>query len=432
MQKNEATVKTILLLAYYFYPYPAVGANTWNHLSVALCRLGYTVHVITVNWPKNANSTHPDPHGLYRDKLFIHRIPSRYPLIFHYGNSGFTGFIAKFWNRLIKPIFYWDDIAQLWKKALLRKAKEIISTHNIKIVFATGYPFRVNYYAALLKTSLPDLTLIQHFRDEWIHESNKLSPRRKSKQLELQRFSIEHADRCYTVSEGLAFLISENKQYYKWGVLPSGCNPNSINWEEIKTTEKKHQTDIPIIFTYIGNVACGRFELIELFIHCIRQMQNKLCLVYIGNHANKIKKQFAKEIQDGIVEVYPAMSQKEALLRVVQGDWCLQLNSHLYSYGISTKIYEYGMVKKPTLSINYGGEIEHLIEKHKLGLSVNLNKQDLLNQLWKIVNREINLDFTYNIAPFTFDSIARNLDKVCTQIIENHHKPNDIRPVSHV
>ena len=50
----------------------------------------------------------------------------------------------------------------------------------------------------------------------------------------------------------------------------------------------------------------------------------------------------------------------------------LQLNSFEYPYLVSTKIYEYPALGLPVLSINGGGDVEDLIVKNQIGISLNI------------------------------------------------------------
>ena len=51
---------------------------------------------------------------------------------------------------------------------------------------------------------------------------------------------------------------------------------------------------------------------------------------------------------------------------------------------VAIKLFEYGILKKPVLSINAGGDTDYLINKHKLGFSVKYNEEEkIINTIHK-------------------------------------------------
>ena len=58
-------------------------------------------------------------------------------------------------------------------------------------------------------------------------------------------------------------------------------------------------------------------------------------------------------------------------------DYGLQLNAEEYPYLVSTKLYEYPALGLPIISINTGGEIDGIIEKNQIGVSININSFNL-------------------------------------------------------
>lgn len=393
----------ILLLAYKYPPYHLVGGLRWTNLTRQMVLKGHDVHVLTVKWPKSEEGD-PILESLPKKNLFIHRLPPRYPVKLFFG-KGKDKFIVKVFRKLwkifsLEKVFYWDDLAQRWDGTVIPYALKVIKKEKIDCVIATGHPFRVNYFASKIKKKAPEVKLVQDFRDPWAQDIlRELSTKKKAKQLKLQRETIVAADLCVGVTKGLIALMSENGKYGKWMTVPNGYN------EKLFCSTEKPKGD-RLCFIYIGNLGCGRMELFEQFVQSCSKFEKKIKIIYIGTHDGKISNRFKNEVRNGFIEVHGFLPQDEVFKFVVQSDWAIQLNSKAYSYLVSTKIYEYGMLKVPTLSINFGGEIDTLIREHDLGVSVNLDIQKSDSIIEDIVLSKEKREFRFDITRFSYDKLA--------------------------
>lgn len=405
----------ILLLAYKYPPFDKVGALRWTNLSAQMALKGHQVHVLTVNWPSSCVGNEL-LEKLPKENLFIHRIPAKYPIKLFFGqgkNKFHRKVLRKLWNIFpIKKIFYWDDLAQQWGISVIPYAKKIIKKNNIDCLIATGHPFRANHIAVKIKKKCPYVKLVQDFRDPWAQDAiREMSFYKKGVQLNLQRESIRCSDLCVGVTAGLVELMSENGLIGKWNVVANGYSNNFKQPKSRKNINKK------IIFTYIGNIRCGRYELFEMFVNSCLKYRDEIKILYIGSHMKEIEKGFQAEINSGLIEVHGFLSQEEAFEYVLKSDWAIQLNSEIYPYLVSTKIYEYAMLNVPTFSINYGGEIEDLIRKADLGISVNLNTDDLDLNIEKIVDSKELKEYRFDISEYSYDKLAEkylvSLEKLC-------------------
>ena len=143
-----------------------------------------------------------------------------------------------------------------------------------------------------------------------------------------------------------------------------------------------------------------------------------LTLLLIGEKLGDLTNH--EDLIESILENYlkPAMKQVEAFNYLQQSNYALQLENiwSNYPYALSTKIFEHAYFNVPTISLNYGGDIEELIEKHKLGYSINLkhlNKYATYQYLYDIVNnRQNDPEITFNIQGFTYKEVAEQYANV--------------------
>ena len=204
----------ILLIAYKYPPFAGVGCFRWSKLSKNLALLGYEVHVITVGWKDSGVNTFTD--DVSSENIHIHKIRSNF---FHNlkkekFTNRFVNFVKNAFVEIFEKLFFWDDEAQHWGKYLIPYATKLVQDENIPAIIATGHPFSSNYWASQIKMSLPELVLIQDFRDPWVQHVLKKydSERRKGIAKDRMVESIRYADAVVTVTDGLGEIYKESVQ----------------------------------------------------------------------------------------------------------------------------------------------------------------------------------------------------------------------------
>jgi len=404
--------KKILLIAFKYPPYTGVGGFRWSKLSKYLAEMGYKIHVVTVNWKQYGDNTYIN--DVQHSNIIIHRIPSLYPHNLKYkpfehnriGN--FKRTLRYLFFKIINVIWY-EDEAQFWGYNLLPFCNQLIKLENIQNVIATGHPFMSNYWAAKLKQKNPEINLIQDFRDEWNDDPNRSLPSKQMNKISAKHelFALNHCDVLFAVTKGLLNIFSTkiNNDIRKV-VISNGFDTCSNQKTKINHNFK---------FIHAGNLFSGREEPLEAFISAIDKINMKipeLTVDFYGSFPLNLKKKYDHLFQIGVLKHSPPVSPEKIQELMRDSFVCLQFNARIYSYLVSTKIYEYASLRRPTLSINYGGEIDDLVRKHKLGISVNGDNPE------QIENEILNLydiwkqDPSYEISPEGIEKFHyRNLAK---------------------
>jgi len=363
--------KKILLIAFKYPPYAGVGGFRWSKLSKYLAEMGYKIHVVTVNWKQYGNNTYIN--DVEHPNIIIHKIPSLYfhNLKYKRYNNSFIGNIKHIIKaisfKLINLIWY-DDEAQLLGYSLLPFCSKLIENENVKNVIATGHPFMVNYWAARLKKTNPKINLIQDFRDPWNDDEIRTLPLKlmAKKSLQHEIFAMNNCDVLFAVTKGLLNLLS--KKIYtpvEKVVVPNGFDTDIIEKNVLKRS---------FTFIHAGALYSGREEPLEAFLRVVTNIETivpEIKVFFYGSFPNNLKKQYNNLFKTGVVTHFPPVSPEKIHKLMYESFSCLQFNARIYDYLVSTKIYEYASLRRPTLSINYSGEIDTLIKKHKLGISVN-------------------------------------------------------------
>lgn len=413
-------MKKVLLIAYKFPPYVGVGSNRWSCLCKYLVRLGHEMHVVTISWNKYVSNALLPVVNAFLEKtthpgITAHRIPSGYPnnLKYKLFHSSALNLINKFIYKILYHIFlkrrYYDDEAQGWGKYLIPYCEELIKREKIEVVIATGHPFQTNRWAAELKKRNPSIKLIQDFRDPWSMDPDRKYPATRLSQVEAwQREAVEIADCVVAITQGLLNLYLKNTSQCKGVVIENGVDPEDIPQEKIEISDNKH-----IVLTYLGNLTNGRDRIMDSLLNCIHSHYEELSflkVVIIGASNYKLDKGLSSLLRSGNLEIMPIMPRKEAFAELQKADYALQINAKQHPCLVSTKIYEYGALKVPTVSLNYGGEIEALVKKYQLGYSINLIRDDLYNELLNL--RNSSTKFAMDSTSFLYQNKAVEYSKI--------------------
>ena len=406
--------KKILLIAFKYPHYAEVGAKRWVKLSKYLAEMGYKIHVVTVNWKIDGKNLDDIQHP----NIIIHRIPSLYFHNLKYKNykNNFTGNIKHLLRHgflKILSIIWYEDEAQFWGVYLIPFCKKLIKKEGIKNVIATGHPFMTNYWAAKLKMDLLEINLIQDFRDPWNDDAIRSLPFRLTAKRSLQHeiFALNNCDVLFAVTDGLMELLSKKiHANIKKVIIPNGFDAYICSKDAVKRD---------FVFIYAGSLYCGRKEPLESFLKAVENVRKttpELKIKLYGLFPPNLEKKHEVLFKSGIISAYPPVSPEEIQKHIYKSFTCLHFNARIYPYLVSMKIYEYASLKRPTLCINYGGEIDTLIKKHKLGVSVN---GDDIGQIEKEILKLYDTwqhDPYYEISPegleiYHYKNLAKEVEK---------------------
>lgn len=409
--------KSILLIAYKFPPFAGVGGFRWAKLSKYLAERGYKIHVITVKWRNLGSNTNQD--DIDSPNIIIHRIPSSY---FHnykykkYPSNLFGGLkkIVRFGLLNLLNIIWYEDEAQYWGYNMIPYCKKIIEKEGIKTVIATGHPFMVNYWAAKLKSEIPKIKLIQDIQDPWnddpSHKYYLATIKKRSESHE--RYALNNCDVLFTVTSGLLERLSDRiVNPVEKIVLPNGYDLTGL--EQIPTENRDFS------FIYAGNLFEGREEPLSSFLNVVDDIIDNIPEMNIeiyGYVDASIEKHYNRLFEKGHITISNPISPQEILRHISKSFVCLQFNARKYPYLVSTKIYEYGALKRPTLSINYGGEIDKLIKEHNLGISTNGdNYQEIKDSIFKLYdlwksNPSYEIE-TIKLEDFSYRNLSKEVEK---------------------
>lgn len=407
----------LLLIAFKFPPYSQVGAFRWARLSRYLAELGHRIEVVTVDWKLE------DASSLLRhvehENITIHRIRSGYPHNLKYrrfGSKILSGLVRRLFTLFLDKYIYWDDEAQHWGKYLIPVCESLLRKKELRVVIATGSPFQTNYWAAQLKKRNPEICLIQDLRDPWVRDP-VLSYDNMQEALTMEYETLSAADQLVVVSEGMKRHFAENSR----NGLPIAVINNGHDLPGDPAGREKRQSEAGCIsIVYAGSLSCGREEILWRALDLVISEEIRgIRWVLVGNIPAGLVKRYHSLIEDGRLEVKGWVPQKTAIEIVSQADYALQLNSEIYPYALSTKIFEYAALRVPCISLNYGGDIEQVIRDGSFGYSINMETDNLSLFLHRIARREIKDSFSFEIDRYSYKQLAIRYSELIQSIQRN-------------
>jgi len=403
------STRKILLIAFKFPPFAGVGARRWAKFCKYLAEDGHEVHVITVKWRQNGPDTWIE--DIANPKIIIHRIPS---IGFH--NIRYWRFnklpldrtlsrIRSLFLKILSPLYKVDE-AQLWRISLLPFAKSIIKRENIVNVIATGAPFMANYWAAKIKETTPHINLIQDFRDQWTQDP--AVPRWHNESVKrMEQLAKSLSDKNIYVTNELMRLMGDASHPEKEIVVHNG-----FDFEIEESNHRKRDFK----FLYAGTTFVGREEPIEQLLSVLSTKTEKwpeLKIVFVGSSiTDSLRIKFNELFSKGTVNFLNPEDPGLIKERINDAFACLQFTARMYPDALSSKLFDYAVLRRPVLCLNYGGEIVQFIKAYNLGYSVSGDEPQAIEQaiddLYSIWKR----DHAYEIRPNGIEAFhCRNLVK---------------------
>ena len=360
----------LIIIAHKYLPYDKVGATRSIEISKELARLGHNVNVITVPRKAKRNTLIDN-----NKNIQVYQIQSDcfYKLTEkNYVNPIFNSIFKNAISRIGKIIWY-DDNAQFWKPFLKKKLIEVLTKYPKAKVIATGAPFQACKHTMEICNSIGFKDYFLDFQDPWASD-----PLRKyyfnwmkKKVFSYEKSTIENSPNNIFVTAGLKQIMNSESKNNSF-IIENGHGFQLLkNRKRVSQSKSKDKRII-----YIGTLANGRDE---VFIKYLEETQGwpksfNCKLDIYGRVSARFRFWLSKtKINNININLYNHISKEMIIESAPKYDYGLQLNAEEYPYLVSTKLYEYPALGLPIISINTGGEIEDIVVKNKIGVSININ-----------------------------------------------------------
>lgn len=400
----------ILLISYVFPPYYGIGGRRWARHAHELTKLGYTVHVICAKNPfKKVSLWYETVRN--NQHIITHQLKAFYPKVFvDYDHSLFQKVQYKIFSMFL-PLFIDGSIydrTKFWKKPMLKKASEIIITHNIKQVICTGGPFGVMYYSTLLKKRFKNLYLINDFRDPWTWGPNwgypELDKKRMAYEKELERNTIKNSDVITAPNSEMIKYLHTNYPEYKDKIIEI---PHFYDAAELSAPVKI--TSNKVRFMYYGNIYQNIEKLLDITARFLSQHKDKFTFdIYTdkSNHQPYFQKYNATNVR-----TLPQLPASELFKKFNEYDYVLILTPEYGKNNISTKFYEILYSKTPIILFSEKGVASQFLEDNMLGIHVE--EDTFASKMLELyIKRDFKLNSSYNISQYEIKEVAKKISKI--------------------
>jgi glycosyltransferase involved in cell wall biosynthesis len=408
--------KNILIVNYSSPPYTgkggaAIGGRRWVIFTSELANRGYNVHVL---YKKN-KAIEKSVYSSYIENnpnIYLHELPSFYPSIL---TKEPTSFLSKlYYHFCLKTILLLHkgtpyDVMALSEKVVLRKAKQIIESNNIKNVIVTGAPFSLTYYFAKLKTKL-NINLLVDFRDPWAwgggYGYESINQKRLAFEKMMESSVMDKADQIFVPVEVMAEHLKSTypNQANKVTVLPHGFDAQNI---EVHSREKTINNK-PCKLIFIGTLYPGIGGYLEQITKSIADSQIEISIDIYTNSSN-YEAIFSKhKILNTKVKYLSSIPPKRLFHIIGNYDFALLIYSEKIKNIVSTKFNEIIYSNIPILYIGEDGECSKYVNANKAGVSILPE-----NIYSSILNAKFAEGYVHNvdgdILKYSYSSITQDL-----------------------
>jgi hypothetical protein len=406
--------KHILLVSYVFPPYYGIGGRRWAKHAAELTRLGYIIHVICAKNPFDQNSLWWD---LIKNNpnIKLYQLPRMYPkVLVKFEHTFIQKILYKFWITVLPFITKGSylDRTIFWKTVMLRKAKQLITEHQIKHVICTGGPFGVMYQITELRKWFNDIFILNDLRDPWTWGPNwgfpNLKGKRMAYELSLELKAIEYSDVFSVPSLDMSIYLKNQYPKFKDKITHI---PHFFDPEEAVALPKTSSEKIRLIM--YGNI----YHNIEEYVTVLAQMMSKYkdaFILDIYTDKQHHKKTFQHYHAEN-VRFFQQVDAKELFKKFADYDYVLLFNPSYNVNNISTKFYEIISTKTPIILFCGKGLGSDFLVENNLGLHADLSTiDDLLNQLSN-KTLDFKYDQDYNISQFSLANVTGSISDILSR-----------------
>lgn len=306
------------------------------------------------------------------------------------------------------------DNAFIYKGDYASSALKSIKKNKIDIILISSPPFSLLSISRNIKKKYPNIKIVLDYRDGWTQRiSNKYLFLVKSLifrflEKEILKISDLVITATQTIKDDLDKKISINSHLITNGFLSKVNSPSN----------KKSKINKFINIGYFGLVSESKFSYRDINILYNSLKNNNRVKIHFYGNSNIKKKKF---INFKNFSFHENIDFEKVKIEMKKMDYLLVYHTELSTVRevVTSKFYEYLTTNVPILVITNGeSEASHLVNKYKLGISINYQVYNLIkffkfdiNKKYKILKNKNNLiKFS---REFQSSKFVKLIDKHC-------------------
>lgn len=412
--------KSILIISFYFPPYPKVGGRRWAKFAKYLNRMGIDSHVLCLTMNQDKKSPWDKDVIDYKDK--VHRIKKKYLPPYFRRSVDNKSLIHKIrWiisynvNKLLKTkgIGKFDDSSEKYKKEFFNRSKELIDQYDFQTIIVTVGPFRYGHELRKLKKKYPQKQFILDVRDFWEDWMFNYTDKQRIFERKIEEQTFKEFDLIFSCSKRICehYKKKYQNQENKFKHLTHGYDKEDYNFIEKVEDKFNKKRDLKIAYTgslypdmekYLDRLfkfllsMKKYYKRIVLDLYCLDKGYEK----YLEKSGDKIEVNFK----------IPLTITKLSIKLKNEYDYMLYMRSdkthdkHIFS----TKFFDYLGIGKRILFVGESGDVSDFIISNNIGLFLD---EDNLDEIKKeIIGRNHNkYKSKFNKKKYEYSAITETL-----------------------
>ena len=424
-------MKKVLIIAYAFPPYHAIGSQRPFGLAKYFPQYGWKPIVLTVDCPgatpqgiKVIKVKHINVFSSIKSKLdsCIGKLYEAHTDAAAMVTSNGQQAENKIYRFIREAIFFPDPARRGWYKTALKSAFDYLEKEKVDVIISTSSPETAHLIAKKIKQKYR-IPWIADLRDLWTqnHFYNKFDLiKYVERRLELK--TLSDADALVTVTPRFVDnlkIIHKNKNIL---CITNGYDADDFSEMPVELTDK-------FTITHTGGLYQGKrsplllFEVVSQLLNENRLNKNIIEISFYGRAGEWLAEMTRKHNLQNIVNYYGLLSREEALKKQKESHILLLLldinNKEANVY--PAKIFEYFGAKRPIIAIGgQGGIVKELLNKSGTGKfadNPDILKRILLEYYHEFIQFGKVKCVNGNIENYSYASIAKKYSDLLNGIV---------------
>lgn len=422
--------KDILIINFAFPPFPGIGGRRWAKFVKYLSHTNiFNIHVLGAK--NNTNKISNWNNDVLNLKNFhYHTFNTRFPIeLLSYPYKILDKIKYRVGLFKVKYLSNGDpyDRSCLDEKVLTKRVKQIISSHNIKLIIVSIGPNHSAYFISKLKDAYPKIKFICDFRDPWIdfNEDNFYNDNTiLLKELEMEKFTISKMDYILSAYETYSNVLKKKYPNKIKNIITITNGFDSSNL--ITPIAQINQNNDKIKFSFVGSLHVGVNHVFTPFIDALDKLKNENQILF-----NKLEFNFYGDIGEHFIKYAKSkhldnlnfkgfVNESIAKQAVYDSNICLIFLMKNYEFTMSTKFYDYISMDKKIMVVSLPGEVPEIVTKTNSGLWIKPDNiyDDLISSLNLILETNyLNSPNSFPKENYDIKNIVGLLQEKLTQII---------------
>lgn len=406
-------MKNVLFILYYFPPMGGSGVQRplkfakylrdygWN--PIILCPEPGLYHTFDESLKKELDSLGLD----------IYRVKGNTP--FHFTKRKNLKLPSKVEHilRSISTFFWLPDNKKGWINPAIEKAREIINTKKVDLIFSTAPPYSNLIIADRLKREFKIPTIFD-FRDEWL-ESHLIKYHSKwhfRKMQNIEEETLSRVDIVVSINKYISNSIFSRYPKLKIATVSQGFDPEDFSLQETKSVKEKISNKC--VFLYSGTFYPKGG--LEYFLKAVKELiqefpeiSKKIQLQFQGNLPPNFDVLIGKFNLERITKKFGYLPHGKAIKNLNNANILWLLNDHTQNSKIISlgKTYEYMASNKPILGLTFESDLRDTLLSYNCSYICNpFSISDIKEQITALLK-----DWENNSFPEVNKEFVRQFDR---------------------